>query len=311
MNIPAFLTERLTAQYGEETARRIAAGFEAGRKTTLRVNRLKAEPARIAAALADAGISTRRVPWSEDALVLEGAGQVESVMGMGREDAVAALPMFENGEIYMQSLSSMIPPLVLGAQAGENVLDMAAAPGGKTTQIAALTGGGALITACERNKMRAERLSYNVKKQGASRVTVMNMDARQLDDFFAFDRVLLDAPCSGSGTVTAGSRGQFSREYLDRTVKMQKTLLDKAIRLLKPGHELVYSTCSVLREENEEVVAAALKKGGVQLVPIDTAAFDGVPLLPTDMPGVMCVCPDEWYEGFFVAKMKKNANTKK
>lgn len=301
MNIPAFLTERLTAQYGEETARRIAAGFEARRKTTLRVNRLKAEPARIAAALADAGISTRRVPWSEDALVLEGAG----------EDAVAALPMFENGEIYMQSLSSMIPPLVLGAQAGENVLDMAAAPGGKTTQIAALTGGGALITACERNKMRAERLSYNVKKQGASRVTVMNMDARQLDDFFAFDRVLLDAPCSGSGTVTEGSRGQFSREYLDRTVKMQKTLLDKAIRLLKPGHELVYSTCSVLREENEEVVAAALKKGGVQLVPIDTAAFDGVPLLPTDMPGVMCVCPDEWYEGFFVAKMKKNANTKK
>ena len=295
MNIPAFLTERLTAQYGEETARRIAAGFEAGRKTTLRVNRLKAEPAQIAAALADAGISARRVPWSEDALVLEGAG----------EDAVAALPMFENGEIYMQSLSSMIPPLVLGAQAGENVLDMAAAPGGKTTQIAAL------ITACERNKMRAERLEYNVKKQGASRVTVMNMDARQLDDFFAFDRVLLDAPCSGSGTVTEGSRGQFSREYLDRTVKMQKTLLDKAIRLLKPGHELVYSTCSVLREENEEVVAAALKKGGVQLVPIDTAAFEGVPLLPTDMPGVMCVCPDEWYEGFFVAKMKKNANTKK
>ena len=171
--------------------------------------------------------------------------------------------------------------------------------------------GGALITACERNKMRAERLEYNVKKQGASRVTVMNMDARQLDDFFAFDRVLLDAPCSGSGTVTEGSRGQFSREYLDRTVKMQKTLLDKAIRLLKPGHELVYSTCSVLREENEEVVVAALKKGGVQLVPIDTAAFDGVPLLPTDMPGVMCVCPDEWYEGFFVAKMKKNANTKK
>mgnify|MGYP002581540076 FL=1 len=159
--------------------------------------------------------------------------------------------------------------------------------------------------------MRAERLEYNVKKQGASRVTVMNMDARQLDDFFAFDRVLLDAPCSGSGTVTEGSRGQFSREYLDRTVKMQKTLLDKAIRLLKPGHELVYSTCSVLREENEEIVAAALKKGGVQLVPIDTAAFDGVPLLPTDMPGVMCVCPDEWYEGFFVAKMKKNASTKK
>ena len=300
MEISAFLSEKLSAQYGDEAAR-IFAGFSSQRLTTLRVNRLKTDADSVRRALADAGIETKTAAWSEDALILLNA----------KEDAVSALPMFENGEIYMQSLSSMIPPLVLGAQAGENVLDMAAAPGGKTTQIAALTGGGALITACERNKMRAERLSYNVKKQGASRVTVMNMDARQLDDFFAFDRVLLDAPCSGSGTVTEGSRGQFSREYLDRTVKMQKTLLDKAIRLLKPGHELVYSTCSVLREENEEVVAAALKKGGVQLVPIDTAAFDGVPLLPTDMPGVMCVCPDEWYEGFFVAKMKKNANTKK
>lgn len=300
MNIPAFLTEKLTAQYGEETARRIFAGFEAKRKTTLRVNRLKAEPEQIVSALTDAGISVKNVPWSEDALILENAD----------EEAVAALPMFERGEIYMQSLSSMIPPLVLGAQAGENVLDMAAAPGGKTTQIAALTRGGAMITACERNKMRSERLSYNVKKQGANRVTVMNMDARQLDDFFAFDCVLLDAPCSGSGTVTEGSRGQFSKEYLDRTVKMQKTLLDKAIRLLKPGHELVYSTCSVLKEENEEVVAAALKKGGVQLVPIDTDAFEGVPLLPTAVPGVMCVCPDERYEGFFVAKMKKNAKGK-
>lgn len=297
MNIPAFLTEKLTAQYGEETARRIFAGFEAERRTTLRVNRLKAEPAQILAALAYAGISAQTVPWSGDALILQNAD----------EATVAALPMFEKGEIYMQSLSSMIPPLVLGAQAGENVLDMAAAPGGKTTQIAALTGGHAMITACERSKMRAERLQYNVKKQGANRVTVMNMDARQLDDFFAFDCVLLDAPCSGSGTVTEGSRGQFSKEYLDRTVKMQKTLLDKAIRLLKPGHEMVYSTCSVLQEENEDVVAAALKKGGVELVPIDTGAFEGVPLLPTKLEGVMCVCPDELYEGFFVAKLRKKA----
>ena len=117
MNIPAFLTEKLTAQVGEETARRIFAGFEAKRKTTLRVNRLKAEPMQILKALADAGLSAQRVPWSGDALILDHAD----------EGAVAALPMFESGEIYMQSLSSMIPPLVLGAQPEENILDMAAA----------------------------------------------------------------------------------------------------------------------------------------------------------------------------------------
>ena len=98
MNIPAFLTEKLTAQVGEETARRIFAGFEAKRKTTLRVNRLKAEPMQILKALADAGLSAQRVPWSGDALILDHAD----------EGAVAALPMFESGEIYMQSLSSMI-----------------------------------------------------------------------------------------------------------------------------------------------------------------------------------------------------------
>ena len=145
MNIPAFLTEKLTAQVGEETARRIFAGFEAKRKTTLRVNRLKAEPMQILKALADAGLSAQHVPWSGDALILDHAD----------EGAVAALPMFESGEIYMQSLSSMIPPLVLGAQPEENILDMAAAPGGKTTQIAALTGGRAMITAARIQREKA------------------------------------------------------------------------------------------------------------------------------------------------------------
>ncbi|MFR5797096.1 MAG: hypothetical protein ACLUI3_17190, partial [Christensenellales bacterium] len=151
---------------------------------------------------------------SGDALILDHAD----------EGAVAALPMFESGEIYMQSLSSMIPPLVLDAQPEENILDMAAAPGGKTTQIAALTGGRAMITACERNKMRAERLEYNVKKQGANRVTVMNMDARQLDDLFAFDRVL-PTPAA-ERTVTEGCAGS-SAGNISTTVKMQKTLPDK------------------------------------------------------------------------------------
>lgn len=206
----------------------------------------------------------------------------------------------------------MIPPIVLGAKPEENVLDMAAAPGGKTTQIAALTGGRAMITACERNKMRADRLRYNIERQGAPRVTVMNMDARQLDDLFSFDRILLDAPCSGSGTVTEGSRGQFSKDYLDRTVKMQKTLLDKAIRLLKPGHELVYSTCSVFREENEEVIASgAEKRRREHRAPSTNAAFEGMPKLPTTIEGTLCVCPDERYEGFFVAKLKKAGKSKK
>ena len=295
--IAPFLKEQLLAQYGEDVTARIVEGYAQRRLTTLRVNRLKAEPHAVRGALAEAGIATQDVPWSGDALVLPEAD----------ERAVTALPLYARGEIYMQNLSSMLPPLLLCAQPGENVLDMAAAPGGKTTQIAALTGNGAMITACERNAARCERLRFNRQRQGAQRVTVMNIDARQLDDLFAFDRILLDAPCSGSGTMQLGesSRARFDRETLARVTKTQEALLRKALRLLRPGHEMVYSTFSILAAENEALLRRVLPGAQGEIVPIDAAAFPGVPLLPTAMPGTLCVMPDARYEGFFAARIRK------
>lgn len=292
-----FLREQLLRQYGGDVTAQIESGYAQRRLTTLRVNRLKAEPDAVRAALAEAGIAVEDVAWSGDALVLPEAD--------GR--AVTALPLYARGEVYMQSLSSMLPPLLLGAQPGENVLDMAAAPGGKTTQIAALTGNGAMITACERNAARCERLRFNLERQGAQRVTVMNIDARQLDDLFAFDRILLDAPCSGSGTVQLfeSSRARFDRETLARVGKTQEALLRKALRLLRPGHEMVYSTCSILEAENEALLRRVLPGAQAELVPIDAAAFPGVPLLPTTLPGALCVMPDARYEGFFAARIRK------
>ena len=295
--IAPFLKEQMLAQYGEDVTARIVEGYAQRRLTTLRVNRLKAEPNAVRGALAAAGIATQDVPWSGDALVLPEAD----------ERAVTALPLYARGEIYMQNLSSMLPPLLLGAQPGENVLDMAAAPGGKTTQIAALTGNGAMITACERNAARCERLRFNLERQGAQRVTVMNIDARQLDDLFAFDRILLDAPCSGSGTVQLceSSRARFDRETLARVGKTQEALLRKALRLLRPGHEMVYSTCSILAQENEALLRRVLPGAQGEIVPIDPAAFPGVPLLPTVLTGTLCVMPDARYEGFFAARIRK------
>ena len=296
--IPPFLREQLLSQYGEDVTAQIASGYAQRRLTSLRVNRLKAEPQAVRGALTAAGIACEGVAWSGDALVLPDAD----------ERAVAALPLYERGEVYMQNLSSMLPPLLLCAQPGENVLDMAAAPGGKTTQIAALTGNGAMITACERNAARCERLRFNLERQGAQRVTVMNIDARQLDDLFAFDRILLDAPCSGSGTVQLGerSRARFDRETLARVTRMQEALLVKALRLLRPGHEMIYSTCSVLAQENERMVERIARRCGAAVVPLELAGFEDVPQLPTALPGTLCVCPDARYEGFFVAKLRRN-----
>ncbi len=296
--VPAYLAELLEKQYGKELAERIAAGYAAERAVTLRANPLKTDAQTVRRALAERGIETSDVAWYGDAMIVENA----------REDALESLEMYERGEIYLQSLSSMIPPMLLGAKPGENVLDMAAAPGGKTTQIAALTGNQAMITACEMNKIRADRLKYNVQRQGATRVTVMNIDSRNMDDLFSFDRILLDAPCSGSGTVQLGnprSKGQFNQKFLERTTKQQAALLEKAIRLLRPGCEMIYSTCSVLTQENEQIVARVLKKGGAEVVPLDLSAFESVPQLPVSIPGTLCVCPDALHEGFFVAKLRK------
>ena len=292
--VPEYLTKQLTAQYGEEQARAICQGYAARRPVTLRVNRLKAEPAEVRDALAAAGISFRPVVWSEDAFLLPDASV----------EAVRALPVYEEGKIYLQSLSSMLPPLFLCPNPGEAVLDMAAAPGGKTTQMAAMTGDRAQITACEKNAIRAERLRYNLQKQGAKRVYVMQTDAARLDDLFSFDKVLLDAPCSGSGTIALWqNKLSFSQKLVEHCVQTQRQLLKKALRVLKPGGDLVYSTCSILAQENEQAVAEALKGGRVELVPC--AAPEGVPTLPTNLPGTLCVAPDEVYEGFFVAKLRK------
>lgn len=172
----------------------------------------------------------------------------------------------------------------------------------KPLGMAALTQNKATITACELNKIRAERLKYNLQKQGATSTYVMVTDARKLDDFFSFDKILLDAPCSGSGTIDANTdfSKTFTQTLIKKSVSSQAMLLTKAIKLLKPGHEMVYSTCSILECENEEVVSKVLSKA--EIVPIE---IEGLPLLPTKIKGTLCIAPTSLYEGFFVAKLRK------
>ena len=296
--IPEFLYKKLVEQYGEDVAIEIKTGYSEKRITTIRVNTLKVSPESIKDRLEESNVNFSEISWNKDAFIIENKNEID----------MRNLSMYENGEIYLQSLSSMIPPLIVNPKKRESILDMAAAPGGKTTQMAALSNGQAMITACEKNKIRAERLKYNLDKQGATRVTVMVQDARKLDDFFSFDKILLDAPCSGSGTLNLQDKDlekTFTKELIERSVRTQKELIRKAVKILKKGGELVYSTCSVLKEENEEAIKDVLRSGNVEIVPIEIKEFEGVPLLPVTIEGTLCVCPDKLYEGFFVAKLKK------
>ena len=196
-DLPRFMVDTVAGAYAPADAELVIKGFgaAAARPVTLRANTLKATAEDIAAALDAAGIAHNPVAWYPDAFILPEA-QVSDLWD---------LDIYRDGKIYLQSLSSMMPPLVLGAQAGEDILDMCAAPGGKTTQIAALTQGQAHLTACEMNIPRAEKLESNLHRQGAKNVPVMRIDARELDEFFRFDRILLDAPCTGTGTVISGN----------------------------------------------------------------------------------------------------------
>lgn len=316
IELPSFFIDSVAGAYGT-AAKSILEGIVQAkdRPVTFRANALKSNAAEVADALNAAGIEFEHVPWYADAFVVPASF----------ERAVWDLDLIHDGKIYLQSLSSMLPPLALAVQPGQDVLDMCAAPGGKTTQLAALEPQ-AHVTAAEMHAPRADKLEHNLEKQGAKNVQVMRIDARELDEFFSFDRILLDAPCTGSGTIVAGCERTikgFSEQLLQKCARSQRALLDRGLTVLKPGGYLLYSTCSVLPQENEDAVLHALKKHrDCELVALDKAedadgnptiaapftkllAQHDIPVLHNEIEGTVTVAPTREYEGFFLALMTK------
>ena len=295
--IPEFLISLLKEQYGEEHAKRILDGYSKKRVTSFRVNNLKSNYKKIEEELKKNNIEFEKIVWNKDAFIIKDVFQ----------NVIEELDIYKNGKIYIQSLSSMLPPIILDPKEGEDILDMTAAPGGKTTQIASIVNNKANITACEMNNIRFERLKYNIEKQGA-RVFAMQKDSRKIEDFFSFDKILLDAPCSGSGTLSVYDNKiekYFTEKLIEKSIRAQSSLLRKATKLIKIGKELVYSTCSILDVENENIVNEILKDNNFEIVPIKFDGMEDLPLLPTKIKGTLCIMPNELYEGFFVAKIKR------
>ena len=313
-DLPRFMVDTVAGAYAPADAELMIEGFGAAvtRPVTLRANTLKATAEDIAAALDAAGIAHNPVAWYPDAFILPEA-QVSDLWD---------LDIYRDGKIYLQSLSSMMPPLVLGAQAGEDILDMCAAPGGKTTQIAALTQGQAHLTACEMSIPRAEKLESNLHRQGAKNVPV----------------ILLDAPCTGTGTVISGNEKSLrglTEQLLSKCARSQRALLDRAMGALKPGGTLVYSTCSILPQENEDALQEALDKHmDCELIPLDgtpseseahraqeageepriecnalteAIAAGHVSSVANGLPGTLTIPPSRDFEGFYIALIRKRS----
>lgn len=281
------------------------------RPTTFRVNTLRTASAEVREKLQSDGFKLENVLWYKDAFILR----------KGKQKDPEKTDLYRTGAIYVQGLSSMVPPLVLAPQPGDKVLDLTAAPGSKTTQLAALMGNQGQVTANDNNAIRVEKLKANVALQGASIVTVLEAGDGGLvwkDRHESFDKVLLDAPCSSEGRFqldVPSTYGYWREDTNRRMAKDQRRLLKSAVLSVKPGGTLVYSTCTFAPEENEMMVQWALDTYGDALeveeivlpLPAHTRGltqWEGTGFHPSVARSVR-VLPTPDVEGFFVVRFKK------
>ena len=272
---------------------------------SVRVNTLKTTRPEILAKLKEQNIAVAEFPWSTEALILEGISREE----LGKSDLV------NDGLLYRQSLSSMLPVLALGPRPGERVLDMCAAPGSKTTQMAALMRNEGEIVAVEAIRGRFFKLKSVLAQCGVTNVATKLTDARRFRSHVLFDRILVDAPCSSEGRFKMDdpeTYAYWSPRKIREMVRKQRGLLLHASRLLKPGGTLVYATCTFASEENEGVVDWLLRKtdGRLSLEPIHFTGVSSYPALEVWMEknfdrkvkDCFRVLPGAGMEGFFIAR---------
>jgi len=219
-------------------------------KRTIRVNTLKATRDEVRELLADAGLEP--LPWSDIAF------SVNNGVGLGRRLAHFL------GLFYIQEAASIVPGLILNPQPGERVLDIAAAPGSKTTQLAALMKNTGLLIANDASFQRVRGLIGNIDRAGCLNVVVCRMGGVALARLIgeSCDRVLVDAPCSSEGTIRKSDKAlaRWSVRAIQRFSKLQKGLIGAGFQALKPGGVMVYSTCTLAPEENEAVVAHLIQR---------------------------------------------------
>ncbi len=300
--LPNEFVEELYENYSPLTVDKILSGMSGDRNTTLRVNTLKSDIYEIMNILKENAIKFDRVPWYNDALVIKNAN----------EKKLQKLDIYEEGKIYLQSLSSMVPPIVLKPMTGEKVLDLTAAPGSKTTQIAAMMQNNGYILANELDALRCERLKFNVEKQGAKIVEVNNGRGEVIGKKYeeCFDRVLLDAPCSGEGRFLANDAKTYrnwSKKTVKELAKLQKKLLKSAYQAVKQGGEIVYSTCTLNKEENEDILKWAMEELNIKILDINLNIKNSAEISDEnkELKKAIRILPSKETEGFFIAKLKK------
>jgi 16S rRNA (cytosine1407-C5)-methyltransferase len=285
--------------------------FRIKRHTTFRVNLLKADKNSIIKEMQNNGFKVKMFDLINNAFIYE-----------GKNNHLLKSKFVSEGLIYLQSLSSMIPPILLDPKEGDKILDVASAPGSKVTQIADLTKNNSTIDAIEPDYIRMERLKYNINLLGAN----VNLYKSTFQNFCKihnepYDKILADLPCSGEGRFNIYDKPSYSlwcKNNIPRLARLQKDILKKAISLLKIGGTIVYSTCTLNYYENEEVVDEILKdeEFKIEIIDISQKLKDIKEAIKpiTEIEGKLFdksinkslrIMPSERFEGFFICKMKR------
>jgi len=267
-------------------------------KKSIRINTLKAEKEEIVKKLSDYIIE--EMPWYEH--------------GLWVRDEISKTIEHHLGYFYIQEAASMLSAIVLSPSKHEFIVDMCAAPGSKTTQMAMMMDGEGVIIANDVNSKRIKALAHNVQRGGAKNVIITNYDARYMPAMEA-DKILLDAPCTASGKIMYENvQKKWNYNRIRIMSRKQKQLMKTAYRLLRKEGEMVYSTCSLEPEENEEVIDFAIKELGMKTLPF---RIEGIKMreaitswrekeFDDSIKNCRRVWPqDNGTEGFFICKLKK------
>jgi NOL1/NOP2/sun family putative RNA methylase len=312
--LPEEFVQRLQHIVPDDQWQTVLSSFSAQKPTVLRINTILTTPASLIHKLREEGYDVEPIAWKRDAIMVPHK----------QRQKILECHSYKKGRLYSQNLSSQLAPMVLDPKPGEEILDLCAAPGGKTLQMACMMNDHGRIAAVEKSKSRFFKLKANLKHQQVSCVDLYLTDGagvwRKTPE--RFDRVLLDAPCSSESRFKANKPKTYEHWKLKKIKEMakkQKALIKSAIKCLKPGGILVYATCSFAAEENEAIIHHALKlfKDAVQVepisLPIDNVqpgllSWQGKEFNPQVQQSVR-ILPNSIMDGFFLCRIKKLAST--
>jgi len=261
----------------------------------LRINPLRTDRETVQTQLAQAGVTSRFLPHLPQALRIE-----------GKMGPIPQLPGFHEGLWTVQEASAQLVGHILNPQPGTIALDVCAAPGGKTTHIAELMQGQGVIWGCDRTPSRLRKLQQNLQRLGISNVQIWTGDSRQLPDHIPLaDAILVDAPCSGLGTLHrhADARWRQTPAKVAELSALQLELLQTSARWLKPGGHLLYATCTLHPQENETVIQNFLEQSPHWHVKCPAAALLQ-PDLPQSGTGIKLWPHRRQMDGFFMASLQ-------